>query len=470
MNHKKIFLAFIVGFALLASSGAAAKTDMDALPDAGITPDSAFYFFDRLGDWARVNVFFFSPARKARAMADVAEERLAELKEMAAKAPEKIEIIKELRADADEMIGRANSAADNMGENKKSAAELLEKLDKLSLKRQAAIGRAIELVPEEVREELEESLEKVFELSEKRRELMMKQAEEGIISREDFGRLSKERAEGLKRMAQKMRKTAEEADERGMKDFFMGMSGRNLDVLEGDIFSIESKGDLDELKEEAAETVKSAIDSLLEARKEISEGEDAAEDALKELRENGRLNMKERAEEMIKKAVERISEVEEKFVGGEEDASRLAARAKIMLDGAAGHLKTAKTAFVKEKYGEAFARSLAAYRQARAAERMAERKVQREMGEFERASEMEPAEMKEFLKEKIKERGTEGMGEMEEFLDKMPDNEMKEMMEEEMDGMEKMPFFRGEGEKRDEENERGGGELPGPGMDAPEVE
>jgi len=81
---SKIFKIFFI-FSLLASSllisGTAYAQD-EELPDPGITPDSPFYFFDKLGK--NIGMFFaFGPEAKANKALEYAEERLAEARAMA---------------------------------------------------------------------------------------------------------------------------------------------------------------------------------------------------------------------------------------------------------------------------------------------------------------------------------------------------------------------------------------------------
>lgn len=74
MNLKKsaIFLMLAMPFLILAQSPA-------ALPSAGLTPESALYFLDTLGE-ALEEFFTFNPEGKARLQIEFAGERIAEIK------------------------------------------------------------------------------------------------------------------------------------------------------------------------------------------------------------------------------------------------------------------------------------------------------------------------------------------------------------------------------------------------------
>ncbi len=75
--NKKIIAVAILGVFLF-SGVASAQTD-DALPSAGLTPESNFYFLDKLGEALR-EFFTFNPEAKARLNVAFAAERVAEIK------------------------------------------------------------------------------------------------------------------------------------------------------------------------------------------------------------------------------------------------------------------------------------------------------------------------------------------------------------------------------------------------------
>jgi hypothetical protein len=106
MKYKK--LATVLITCLITASfllaGTACAQD-EELPNPGITPDSPFYFFDKLGK--NVGMFFtFGPENKARKALQYAEERLAEVRVMAAKnKPKELE---EATGDYDEFMAMVN--------------------------------------------------------------------------------------------------------------------------------------------------------------------------------------------------------------------------------------------------------------------------------------------------------------------------------------------------------------------------
>ncbi len=75
---KNILIGLAVVAALLGGSIAFAQSQ-PALPEAGLTPESPFYFLDKLGETLR-EFFTFNPEGKARLQIDFAAERIAEIK------------------------------------------------------------------------------------------------------------------------------------------------------------------------------------------------------------------------------------------------------------------------------------------------------------------------------------------------------------------------------------------------------
>jgi hypothetical protein len=76
---KKSFIAVAVSLMFLTGGIAFAQNEQVALPSAGLTPDSPFYFLDRLGETLQ-RFFTFNPEAKARLEITFAAERIAEIK------------------------------------------------------------------------------------------------------------------------------------------------------------------------------------------------------------------------------------------------------------------------------------------------------------------------------------------------------------------------------------------------------
>src|SRR3989344_4825047 len=79
---KKTFISStfaLVALFAFASGTAFAQGTQTNLPSAGLTPESSFYFLDRLGENLR-QFFTFSPEAKAKLQIEFAGERIAEIK------------------------------------------------------------------------------------------------------------------------------------------------------------------------------------------------------------------------------------------------------------------------------------------------------------------------------------------------------------------------------------------------------
>ena len=82
MKKINIASAFIlVALFAFTSNTAFAQSPQVTLPSAGLTPESSFYFLDRLGENLR-QFFTFNPEVKAKLQIEFAGERIAEIKIM----------------------------------------------------------------------------------------------------------------------------------------------------------------------------------------------------------------------------------------------------------------------------------------------------------------------------------------------------------------------------------------------------
>ena len=76
---KKIITTAMLVSSLLVGGAVFAQSPQVALPSAGLTPESSFYFLDRLGENLR-QFFTFNPEAKAKLQIEFAGERIAEIK------------------------------------------------------------------------------------------------------------------------------------------------------------------------------------------------------------------------------------------------------------------------------------------------------------------------------------------------------------------------------------------------------
>ena len=80
MKKSRIFAVIFVFIAVFGFSFVLAQTD-DLGVSAGTTPDSPFYFLDKLGEWFAVKLAF-NPVKKVELKLRYASERIAELKDI----------------------------------------------------------------------------------------------------------------------------------------------------------------------------------------------------------------------------------------------------------------------------------------------------------------------------------------------------------------------------------------------------
>ncbi|KKR45881.1 MAG: coiled-coil [Parcubacteria group bacterium GW2011_GWC1_40_13] len=76
---KKIIATAMLVSSLFVGGAVFAQSSQVALPSAGLTPESSFYFLDRLGENLR-QFFTFNPEAKAKLQIEFAGERIAEIK------------------------------------------------------------------------------------------------------------------------------------------------------------------------------------------------------------------------------------------------------------------------------------------------------------------------------------------------------------------------------------------------------
>jgi hypothetical protein len=155
MKHRLsgiIMVSFVLVSMLF--SGAAYAQDKE-LPSPGITPDSPFYFFDKLGKNIGM-AFTFGSEAKARKALQYAEERLAEAQSMAAR--NKIKEMERATGEYDKYMARVQEI---MGEikQKDQSDNISEKVALATARHLDVLEKVKEQVPEKAREAIEHARE-----------------------------------------------------------------------------------------------------------------------------------------------------------------------------------------------------------------------------------------------------------------------------------------------------------------------
>ena len=147
MKHKfsGIIMVGIVIVSMFFSSAAYAQ-DKD-LPSPGITPDSPFYFFEKLGKSIGMAFTFGSEARARKAL-QYAEERLAEVQSMAAK--NKIKEMERAAGDYNQYMARVQERLEETRRQGQSA-NISERVALATAKHLGVLERVREQVPEKAK-------------------------------------------------------------------------------------------------------------------------------------------------------------------------------------------------------------------------------------------------------------------------------------------------------------------------------
>src|SRR3989338_9016559 len=371
MKHKTIILIALMA-AVFSFSGVALAQEEAELPEPGLTPTSPFYFLDRLGDWAKVNILTFNSVRKTEIKIEITEERLAELNDVSQKAPSRTDILEKLEADVEAGANEANSGAEKLDSQNRNVSGLMEKFNNFSLKRQEVLEKVIERVPEKVKEKIEKRFENIQEQIEKHREILLKQKEKGFISEEKLGSIIQKSLSRLKDQLEERKERLEEIEDEALKEKLENIIEKKTEILEGGVLAVESRDDLKDLRDKITETRKEAIKSILETRKELKMEAPTTEEALEKIHEN-KLDLKEEAEKIIREVGEKISKTEEELSQLKEEGVSITQNIDELLVRTKEHLKKAKAAFGESRFGEAFGQAAAALRNINNARRSVER-------------------------------------------------------------------------------------------------
>lgn len=341
----------------ISNSGAIAEEE---LVDAGLTPDSPFHFMDRFGDWVRVNVFTFNKVRKAEIKAEIAEERLAELK-VVVDSESAEDVIAKAEALASASSEDVEGDLEQLSGEGRDIANLLEKFNDLSLKQQSVLERVLDKAPEQAKERLAHALEVSNRGFVKVDEVLQKQLQEGRIDQEKAKEILEKRVEKFKdQIERRSEHLAQFEEELGevppeVKERFE----EKLGLLEEQLLNVESKEEFKEVREAVREHIKDAAISVRAFRVRHELKDEDAEEILEDIAE-GNLDVQAKAAEMIREAEEEMIKIREHLAKAQEKGIEVRENIKSLYDNAVNYLKNAKTAFEQKKYGEAFGQAIAA--------------------------------------------------------------------------------------------------------------
>lgn len=310
------------------SGVAFAQEAQTALPSAGITPESPFYFVDQLGEALR-KFFTFSPAGKARLEITFAAERVAEIKvilEDKGVSAKGLDVAQDRLRDHLSRTSIILEERKNLGENVSALAKELgdgfagpkTELERTYKEEKRALKAKEQDLKERIVEArqagdtaLENTLTAQLEEVKAQRKLLEQKEEEHSKEIEDeeesLNEQMEAKDEALKQMAEVEKKRAEMIRE-AAKD---GVTLPATAFASSDSLLAQAKAAFDQEKYEDAKRLakqaKKALENVEEVREELEKAEEEADELMERVREEEK-EVSEKLEEADKKMLESINE------------------------------------------------------------------------------------------------------------------------------------------------------------------
>lgn len=222
MRIKILFVTslLIVGGLFLAQHIIAQESE---LPSPGLTPDSPFYFLDKLSK--KINLFFtLDPVKKAKKATQYAEERIAEAKVMAEE--NKSEATEKANEGYQKFLDLANIKTQEAKEQGRDVEELATLIIEKTLKHQRVLVEVFEKVPEETKTAIQEAIETSRKGSEEavqavtgeKKEELLRQIEEIKVQTAERIRALEEELKKAKERIKELEKGLEEKEKEVPKE------------------------------------------------------------------------------------------------------------------------------------------------------------------------------------------------------------------------------------------------------------
>ncbi|NQV93339.1 hypothetical protein HQ403_02470 [Candidatus Kaiserbacteria bacterium] len=149
-------LIYIPALAIFLFAGVVQAQTEDILPNAGMLPDSPFYFLERLTEG--VTIFFtFGDKAKAERLFKQSEERLAEVQALVNK--DKSEKAEKIIERYQEKIAKAIERAKRAREKNEDVDDILEHIAEATSRHQEVLGDVYKKAPEDAKEAIKHALE-----------------------------------------------------------------------------------------------------------------------------------------------------------------------------------------------------------------------------------------------------------------------------------------------------------------------
>lgn len=178
---KKLAIPLISFFLMF--SFAFAQADLGV--SAGLTPKSAIYFLDTLGEWLSLKLTF-NPVKKVEKKIEYATERLAELKTLEDEGELDKNNADSLKDKYKKLTEDAQSDSEKLKSEGKDVSGLVQKMEELTARHTAVLEKVLEKVPEQARDAIEKALEVSKRGHEQAMEALQKEVGEGKIKKEEL--------------------------------------------------------------------------------------------------------------------------------------------------------------------------------------------------------------------------------------------------------------------------------------------
>jgi len=179
---QKIFFSILILSFLIVGTGVLAQND--ELPSPGITPDSPFYFLERIVE--KISTFFiFGDLKKAERHALLAAERLAEAQAIAEKG--KPELIEKTSARYENQLEKSMARIERAirkGENTEKIMEVLDRVGQATSKHLEVLAEVYEKAPEQAKPAVENAMKVSVKRHEKAVEVLKAKNALGEITEE----------------------------------------------------------------------------------------------------------------------------------------------------------------------------------------------------------------------------------------------------------------------------------------------
>ncbi|OGZ42247.1 MAG: hypothetical protein A3C80_01450 [Candidatus Ryanbacteria bacterium RIFCSPHIGHO2_02_FULL_45_43] len=342
--------------------------------EAGIKPESLFYFLDRTGEWTRLHIFTFGAVKKAELKARFAEERLAELKAVV-EADAEVEVVEKLRERLSNMVDDSANDFERLDEEGRDVSAAIERLNAVFARHEEVLERVLENAPEEAHDALRRALEASRRGHDRAQEVFIRQHEKKYVDEERIEEVIERNLDRIRnRIDESLKRVEELSDDDPKKEHLEEVLENRIERLEQKLLDFESRDGAEDLKEKLRDHKKEAISRVLEIRSRIKHHATTTEEVLKRLEEGffDKEAFIQRTAESIEDAKEELEEAKELLERMRGEGMDIPTGVERLMKNAQYHLDQALVAFQEKRIGDAFGQATASYRNSSNAERTLE--------------------------------------------------------------------------------------------------